>query len=146
MEEKKSPPAANDSQPSSPPISGNRGIRRRFRDADLEQIIGELLRYGVLASSLVVLAGGIVYLIRHGGQLPQYHEFRGEPDKMRKPVLMWEAVWRGEGRPLIQLGLLILVATPIARIVFSFIGYLLEKDYLYAVLTVIVLLVILLNF
>lgn len=118
----------------------------KMRDADLEQIIGELLRYGVLASSLVVLAGGIVYLVRHGGQHPQYHAFRGEPDKMRKPLLMWEAVWRGEGRPLIQLGLLILVATPIARILFSFVGYLLEKDYLYAVLTVIVLLVILLNF
>lgn len=118
----------------------------KFRDADLEQIIGSLLRYGVLASSLVVLAGGIVYLIRHGAQYPQYHQFRGEPDKMRKPILMWEAVWHGEGRPLIQLGLLILVATPIARIIFSFVGYLLEKDYLYAVLTVIVLLVILLNF
>jgi len=129
-----------------PSITGKRNLPRRFRDADLERIIGELLRYGVLASSLVVLTGGIVYLIRHGAQLPQYHEFRGEPDKMRKPMLMWEAVWRGEGRPLIQLGLLILVATPIARIVFSFIGYLLEKDYLYAVLTVIVLLVILLNF
>jgi len=125
---------------------GTRHLARKFRDADLEQIIGELLRYGVLASSLVVLTGGIVYLVRHGGQLPQYHEFRGEPDKMRKPVLMWEAVWRGEGRPLIQLGLLILVATPIARILFSFIGYLLEKDYLYAVLTVIVLAVILFNF
>jgi uncharacterized membrane protein len=123
-----------------------RHLAHRFRDADLEQVIGELLRYGVIASSVVVLAGGIIYLVRHGGQLPQYHEFRGEPDKMRKPVLMWEAVWRGEGRPLIQLGLLILVATPIARILFSFIGYLLEKDYLYAVLTVIVLAVILCNF
>jgi uncharacterized membrane protein len=126
--------------------NGVKKLAGRFRDADLEQVIGELLRYGVLASSLVVLTGGIVYLVRHGGQYPQYHAFRGEPEKMRNPVLMWEAIWRGEGRPLIQLGLLILVATPIARILFSFVGYLLEKDYLYAVLTVIVLLVILLNF
>jgi len=117
-----------------------------IQDADLEKVIGNLLRYGVLTSSLVVFAGGLVYLIRHGGELPQYHEFRGEPDKMKKPTLMWEAICRGEGRPLIQLGLLILVATPIARVIFSFVGYLLEKDYLYAVLTVIVLLVILLNF
>jgi len=120
--------------------------QKRVQDADLERVIGNLLRYGVLASSLVVLAGGIVYLVRHGAQLPQYHEFKGEPDKMRKPVLIWEAVWRGEGRPLIILGLLILIATPIARIIFSIAGYLLEKDWLYAVLTVIVLLVILWNF
>src|SRR5882672_4771838 len=84
---------------------------KKIGDADLEKIIGQLLRYGVLASSFVVLAGGIVYLIRHGGQIPQYHQFKGEPDKMRKPVLMWEAVLQGEGRPLIQVGLLILIAT-----------------------------------
>lgn len=120
--------------------------RKRIQDTDMEKVIGYLLRYGVISASLVVLAGGIVYLYRHGHQLPAYREFRGEPDKMRNPRLMWEAVMRGEGRPLIQLGLLILIATPIARIAFSTIGYLLEKDYLYTVLTAIVLLVILLNF
>ena len=120
--------------------------RKRMQDTDMESVIGYLLRYGVLSASLVVLAGGIVYLIRHGHQIPEYRQFKGEPDKMREPRLMLQAVMRGEGRPLIQLGLLILIATPIARIAFSILGYLLEKDYLYAVLTVIVLLVILWNF
>ena len=120
--------------------------RKRVQDADMENVIGYLLRYGVITASLVVLAGGIVYLFRHGHQLPEYKQFRGEPDKMRDPRLMWQAVMRGEGRPLIQLGLLVLIATPIARIAFSIFGYLLEKDYLYTVLTVIVLLVILWNF
>lgn len=112
----------------------------------MELIIGYLLRYGVLTASLVVLAGGVVYLIRHGHQLPAYRQFLGEPDKFRKPGLMWQAVMRGEGQPLIMMGLLVLIATPIARIAFSILGYLLEKDYLYTVLTVIVLLVILWNF
>lgn len=119
---------------------------KHIRDTDMEKVIGYLLRYGVISASLVVLAGGIVYLFRHGHELPAYKEFHGEPERMRKPRLIWEAVMRGEGQPLIQLGLLILIATPIARIAFSIIGYLLEKDYLYTVLTVIVLLVILLNF
>ena len=121
-------------------------MKKRIQDTDMEKVIGYLLRYGVITASLVVLAGGIVYLFRHGHQLPAYREFHGEPDKMRNLRLMWEAVMRGEGRPLIQLGLLILIATPIARIAFSIFGYLLEKDYLYTVLTVIVLLAILLNF
>ena len=112
----------------------------------MENVIGYLLRYGVITASLVVLAGGIVYLYRHGHQLPEYGQFHGEPDKYRKPAPMWQAIMRGEGRPLIMLGLLILIATPIARIAFSIFGYLLEKDYLYTVLTVIVLLVILWNF
>ena len=119
---------------------------KRIQDTDIEHVIGYLLRYGVISASLVVLAGGIVYLYRHGHQLPDYRQFLGEPAKMREPGLMWQAVLRGEGRPLISLGLLILIATPIARIAVSILGYLLEKDYLYTVLTTIVLLVILWNF
>jgi uncharacterized membrane protein len=120
--------------------------RKRMQDTDMENVIGYLLRYGVITASLVVLAGGMVYLFRHGHQVPEYRQFRGEPDKMRNLRLMWQAMLRGEGRPLIMLGLLILIATPIARIAFSIFGYLLEKDYLYTVLTAIVLLVILWNF
>jgi uncharacterized membrane protein len=121
-------------------------IRKKIQDQDLEKIIGQLLRTGVLVSSAVVLAGGIVYLIRHGGQQPQFSVFHGEPDKMKKPGPMWQAILRGEGRPLIALGLLLLILTPIARIAFSVFGYLLERDYLYVVITLLVLGVILWNF
>jgi uncharacterized membrane protein len=118
---------------------------KKLQDQDLERIIGQLLRYGVLLSSLVVLAGGFVYLIRHGHQLPQFGAFRGEPEKFKNPVPMWTAIANGEGRPLIQFGLLILIATPITRIAFSIFGYLMEKDYLYMLITSIVLAVILCN-
>jgi uncharacterized membrane protein len=120
--------------------------KKKITDTDLEKIIGLLLRYGVLLSSLIVLAGGLVYLYRHGREVPQYHAFRGEPDKMRLPGPMLQAVGRGEGRPLIQLGLFVLIATPIARILFSVFGYLFEKDYLYMVITLLVLFVILWSF
>jgi uncharacterized membrane protein len=122
------------------------GMKKKIQDEDLERIIGQLLRFGVLLSSLVVLAGGIVYLIRHGHEHPAFGTFDGEPDKMKDPVPMWKAILRGEGRPLIALGLLLLILTPIARIVFSVAGYLLEKDYLYVLITLFVLGVILWNF
>lgn len=118
----------------------------KIRDQDLERIIGQLLRFGVLLSSLVVLAGGIVYLIRHGHEQPAFGSFKGEPDKMKDPFSMWKAILHGEGRPLIALGLLLLILTPIARVVFSVAGYLLEKDYLYVSITLFVLAVILWNF
>jgi uncharacterized membrane protein len=121
-------------------------IRKKVQDQDLEKVIGQLLRTGVIVSSAVVLAGGIVYLIRHGGQQPQFGTFRGEPDKMKTPSAMWHAIWRGEGRPLIAFGLLLLILTPIARIIFSVFGYLLERDYLYVLITLFVLAVILWNF
>jgi uncharacterized membrane protein len=122
------------------------GMKRKIRDEDLERIIGQLLRFGVLLSSFVVLVGGIVYLIRHGRELPAFGSFKGEPDKMKDLAPMWKAILHGEGRPLIALGLLLLILTPIARIVFSVAGYLLEKDYLYVSITLFVLAVILWNF
>lgn len=120
-------------------------IIRKIKDEDLEKRIGQLLRFGVLLSSMVVLAGGIAYLVRHGSQVPSYHHFTPEPEKMRRPIPMWQAILQGEGRPLIAFGLLLLILTPIARILFSIIGYLLEKDYLYVVITAFVLIVILWN-
>ena len=121
-------------------------LRKKITDTDLEKLIGQLLRIGVLLSSIVVIAGGMVYLWRHGREKPQFHVFRGEPEKMRMPGPLFRAILNGEGRPLIQLGLFILIATPILRIVFSVFGYLLEKDYLYVLITAIVLGVILWNF
>jgi uncharacterized membrane protein len=121
-------------------------LKKKIQDADLEWVIGQLLRYGVLLSSVIVAAGGVIYLYRHGSQAPLYQQFKGEPSKMKEIGPLWQAVLRGEGRPLIQLGLLVLVATPIVRIVFSVFGYLLEKDYLYVTITAVVLAVILWNF
>jgi uncharacterized membrane protein len=121
-------------------------VKKKIQDQDLEKIIGQLLRFGVLLSSVVVLAGGIVYLIRHGRQLPAFGTFIGEPDKMKEPIPMWKAILHGEGRPLIAFGLLLLILTPIARIIFSVFGYLMEKDYLYVGITLFVLAVILWNF
>lgn len=120
--------------------------KHSVNDEDLERIIGQLLRFGVLLSSLVVLAGGVVYLIRHGHEEPGFGSFKGEPDKMKVPLLMWKAIIHGEGRPLIALGLLLLILTPIARVLFSVAGYLMEKDYLYVCITLFVLAVILWNF
>src|SRR5689334_21425022 len=67
-------------------------------DAALENVIGQVLRYGVLLASVIVAAGGIVYLFRHGSEPPRFHEFRGEPSKMREMRPLWSAVLHGEGR------------------------------------------------
>jgi len=107
---------------------------RRF-----EQLMGNLLRLGVLSSAAVVLAGAVVYLVRHGGSTPHYQVFRGEPGDLRSlPGILRDAA-SFQGRGLIQLGLLLLIATPIARVLFSVIAFLRERDWLYIAFTLIVL-------
>ncbi|HTS45576.1 MAG TPA: DUF1634 domain-containing protein [Puia sp.] len=122
-----------------------RSFKHQIRDRDIEKIMGNLLRYGVLTSALVVIIGAIFYLIQHGQDSPQYRKFVGEPERITDLKEVWRTAMHGNGRSIIQIGLFILIATPIARIIFSVFGYLLEKDFLYVVITLIVLGIILHN-
>lgn len=117
-------------------------IISKMKDKDMEIVMGNLLRIGVLLSAVIVAAGGIIFLLKHGNQLQHYHFFQSEPRRLRDIGDIWKTAWQGRAQSLIQLGLLVLIATPIARIIFSIIGYLLEKDYLYVLITLIVLCVI----
>jgi len=108
--------------------------------------MGNLLRYGVLLSALIVLTGAIIYLKKRGTEIPNYSSFAGEPKRLIQFKSIWQTAMQGRGRSIIQLGLLFLIATPVARIVFSIIGFLLEKDIFYTVITLIVLAVVLIGF
>ncbi len=114
-----------------------------WRDRRLEAILGNLLRSGVLLSAAVVLAGACVYLLRHAHEPANYHIFRGEPSDFRTIPGVIRSVMGGHGRGLIQLGLLLLIATPIARVALSIVGFALERDRMYVVFTVIVLVILL---
>ena len=117
--------------------------RREWTDRRVENIVGALLRVGVIVSALVVLAGGIVFLTRHGFEPANYRVFRGEPSELRRLHGIVHAAFAGRGRAIIQLGLLLLIATPIARVAFSMFGFAEEKDRMYVAFTGIVLVILL---
>jgi uncharacterized membrane protein len=114
-----------------------------WTDQRVEVIIGGLLRAGVVLAAVVVLAGGVVYLARHGSAAPHYAVFQGEPTNLRTPSGILAETIALRGRGIIQLGLLILLATPVARVVFSVFAFAMERDFLYVVVTLIVLSVLL---
>lgn len=118
---------------------GNPGLD----EARFERFLSHLLRTGVLIAAGVVLFGGSLYLIRHGGETPDRKVFHGEPSALRQPLQILENTAELSGRSTIQLGLLLLVATPVARVACSVVGFLLERDYLYTALTLVVLTVLL---
>ncbi len=117
--------------------------RRRWIDQRIEVIIGNLLRTGVLLSACVVLLGAAVYLKRHALEPAEYHVFSGEPSEFRTVSGILHSVRGGRGRGLIQLGLLLLIATPIARVLFSLGGFAIENDRMYVLFTAIVLAILL---
>ena len=114
-----------------------------WTDQRVETIVANLLRAGVLLAAAVVALGGIIFLVRHGRAMPQYARFVGEPFELRTVSGIIRGTASFHGRNIIQLGLLLLIATPVARVAFSVVAFALERDRLYVVITLIVLAVLL---
>lgn len=114
-------------------------------DTAMERSMGYLLIIGVLLASAVVLVGGVLYLRAAHGVTPEYRVFHSEPGKMRRISALLAAVRRGDPTSLIQLGILLLIATPVARVVFAVVAFLRERDWLYVGVSVTVLVVLLLG-
>lgn len=108
-------------------------------DLKMDLVISRLLRGGVLLAAGVALVGGVFFLAQNGGQPTGHHTFTSEPAELRS---VWEII-RGaaqlRSRGLIQLGLLLLIATPIVRVAVSLVAFARQKDRMYVVVTAIVL-------
>ncbi|NMG22300.1 DUF1634 domain-containing protein [Brasilonema bromeliae] len=113
--------------------------RRNLSERQVEILVGNLLRYGVLIATAIVLFGGVLYLIYHGKEAPNYQIFRGEPPAFTSPEGVANSALSGRRRGIIQLGLLLLIATPVARVAFSLLAFMRQRDIIYIILTVIVL-------
>lgn len=112
-------------------------------DQRFDEIIGGLLRYGVFLSASVVAAGGIWYLIQYGTTPPGYHVFRGEPEYLRHVRGIVGGIPGFHCRRVMQLGLVLLIATPVARVAFSVVAFAMQRDRTYVAITLIVLAVLL---
>jgi uncharacterized membrane protein len=108
-------------------------------DQKMDAIMGILLRSGVVLAAAIVLLGGILFLMRHKTPVTDYHIFSGEPSDLRTIPGIFAGVKAFRARGLIQLGLLVLIATPVARVVFSLFAFMYQKDWKYVVFTAIVL-------
>lgn len=112
-------------------------------DKDIEIILGALLRVGVIASMSVVLIGGIVYLFFNFSEMVDYKTFDANKTQFSSISAIFLGLSRLESAAIIQFGVLLLIFTPILRVVFSIFGFLIERDYLYVLIGLLVLTVIL---
>jgi uncharacterized membrane protein len=112
-------------------------------DQRVDTILGNLLRWGVILATTVVIIGGVFYLIHYGDRTVDLSDFRGEPEELRSVGGIIDFALDGRRRGIIQLGLLLLIATPIARVIFSVIVFALQRDLTYIIVTLIVLSVLL---
>jgi uncharacterized membrane protein len=117
--------------------------KRAWTEQQFENFVGNLLRVGVFVAAAVVFGGGVLYLIRHGAISPDYRVFHGEPADLRSVSSIVTDALALQSRGIIQLGLLLLVATPIARVAFSLFAFAQQRDRTYVIVTLVVFTVLL---
>jgi len=111
-------------------------------DEALEILLGRLLQVGVLIAAAVVAIGGVYLLLTRGGWTPAYRTFVGAGTALRSVggILSEAVALKPDG--IVQTGLLLLIATPVLRVAFSLFGFARQRDWLYVVLTLVVLTVL----
>ena len=113
--------------------------RARPSDHAVEQVVGRLLQLGVLVAAAVVLVGGAMLLARDGGARADYHEFRGPSPGLGTLGGIVRGALALDSRAVVQLGLVLLIATPVARVALTLVAFLLQRDRVYAAITALVL-------
>lgn len=111
----------------------------RHLDERMDQIMAALLRTGVSLAAGFVLLGGVIFLLRHHMPATDYRVFHGEPAQLRTIDGIFREALSLHGQALIQLGFLLLIATPVARVLFSVFAFIYEKDWTYVAITLTVL-------
>lgn len=112
-------------------------------DKRVETWVGLMLRTGVLLAAAVVLVGGILYVAQRHGPRPDYSSFHGEPPQYATLRGAATGVTSLEPRGIIMFGLLLLIATPIARVGMCIAGFALERDRMYVLVSSLVLAILL---
>lgn len=116
---------------------------------DIKQLIGNTLRIGVFTACFIALIGGIIYLWKHGADpMPDYSHFAYEdahPAEYTTLSGIWQGILDMNAYSWIQAGVIALLLTPILRVTLSLFDFLRERDWLYAIITAVVLAIIISN-
>lgn len=103
----------------------------KLNDKQVETFIGQVLRFGVVLSSLVTAVGLALYLSHHGSATPDYRVFNAATGKLFHLGKLFPNAIHGNAIAIIQIGVLLLIATPVARVAFLVGAFALERDRLY---------------
>jgi uncharacterized membrane protein len=115
-----------------------------------EEAISTLLKVGVNTSLVLIAAGTLLSFLNKGGYeagAPAVAKLTTSAGAFPRTVHWLAAgIVHGNGQALIILGLLLLIMTPVLRVALSILGFALERDRAFVVITTVVLLLLLISF
>ncbi len=100
--------------------------------------MSRLLRTGVITSVILIITGGVLFFIQHPHTSFAYKDFMGEPSRLRRVTDIIHDAFLLRSRSVIQLGILVLIATPVMRVLFSLMEFIITRDKIYILITGIV--------
>ena len=109
-------------------------------------ILSNILRSGVFIAGAIVIIGAFFFLVRHGSEVPNYQIFKPDTFSLSDFKDLFKGIIALRSASIMELGILMLIATPVLRVCFSVLAFIYEEDYLYVVFTIIVLLVLIFSF
>lgn len=109
---------------------------------ELEDVIGWTLRIGVIISIALILLGLALLVVKPSE--PHILRLLSSPtspinSSAIPPLQSLAGVYQFNGIDIILLGLMVLIATPVMRVVMGIVQFARERNYIYVVITTIVL-------
>jgi uncharacterized membrane protein len=108
-------------------------------DKRLDRVVSVVLRVGVTLAAALVLIGGIAFLVSHPQAMPDHRKFHAASNQLASVRGVLDGALNLDPLYIIQLGLLILIATPVVRVMTCAGGFALERDWTYTAISLIVL-------
>jgi uncharacterized membrane protein len=108
----------------------------------LETAVSRILRAGVLAALLASIAGALLHFLHHPADRVSFATFTGVDPALASPIAILRRAARADGLALMQLAVLILIATPVVRVLASLVTFAILRDRLFTLASLLVLLML----
>lgn len=112
---------------------------RTLSETELECRMGRLLQAGVSVAALTMLAGGALYLAHQGDTKAAYGKLRPPDPELSTFGGILHGAFASHPAAIIQLAVIIMIATPVLRVAFAVFGFAVQKDRLYTGISLLVL-------
>ena len=108
-------------------------------EKDLDLILASVLRTGLLCSCAVMILGAVMHIGQTTGSELRLQQFTSEPQQLRTISGIVKLALTGNSLGIMQLAVVILLATPFLRVVFAAFAFARERDWKYVAISLIVL-------
>jgi uncharacterized membrane protein len=109
----------------------------------MDSAIANMLRFGISLAATLMILGGWFYLQHPTMQPADYAHFHGSSTDLHNLGKVLAGARLADSTSVLELGIMLLIATPVARVVLCVVDFARQRDMLYVAVSVFVLLVLL---